>query len=174
MSWADRFRSARAVSVALVLALTTAACFRPMYGEMAKGGDLSSALAAVKIEPNSDRLGYYLGQDLAFELNGGVEAPNARYRLTMKISQNVVTPVVDSSTGRADAATVQARVDYVLTRMDGGLPVTSGTAVASASFDRIAQRFAAARATRDAETRVARVLAEQIRIRIAAALATGT
>jgi LPS-assembly lipoprotein len=173
MSSADRIRALRGPILALALGLGLAGCFRPMYGPGADGRSVTEALAAVKVEPVADRLGHHLTQDLVFELTGGAPASQTRYRLTVKATQNVVTPVVDSSSGRADAATVLARADYVLTRIDGGAEVTAGTATASATFDRIAQRFAAARATRDAEIRVARVLADQIRLRVAAALATG-
>lgn len=173
MSSADRLRALRAPIFAVALGLGLSGCFRPMYGATESGQSVTAALAAVKVDPVPDRLGHHLTQDLVFELTGGAPSNNPRYRLTVKASQGIVTPIVDSSSGRAEAATVLARADYVLTRLDGGVEVTSGTATASASFDRIAQRFAAARATRDAEIRVARVLAEQIRVRIAAALATG-
>jgi LPS-assembly lipoprotein len=44
--------------------------------------------------------------------------------------------------------------------------------VGSASYDRFPQRFASVRAARDAEIRVAKLLADQIRTRVAAHLAT--
>ena len=47
-----------------------------------------------------------------------------------------------------------------------------GKAVGNASYDRSQQRFANVRAARDAEIRLARSLAEQIRVRISAALAS--
>ncbi len=173
MSSVDRLRALRAPILALALGLGLAGCFRPMYGPGADGRSVTEALAAVKVEPVTDRLGHHLTQELVFELTGGAPASRPLYRLTVRATQNTVTPVVDSSSGRADAASVLARADYVLTRIDNGAEITAGTAAASATYDRISQRFAAARATRDAEIRVARVLADQIRLRIAVALSTG-
>ena len=52
-------------------------------------------------------------------------------------------------------------------------PVVKGTTFARASYAASLQRFANIRAQRDAEDRAAKVLAEQIRTRIAGYLATG-
>lgn len=169
---ADRSGARRAVLL-LAAGLLLGGCFRPMYGTTADGRSMSAALASIQVEAVPDRLGHHLGQDLVFELTGGKAPETARYKLTIKTTQTVMTPVVDSTTGLADAATVQVRAEYRLVRIANDETVTAGTAIASASFDRISQRFAAARATRDAEIRAARLLAEQIRIRIAAVLATG-
>ncbi len=51
--------------------------------------------------------------------------------------------------------------------------MTTGKATATASYDRSAQRFATVRAARDADIRLAKVLSEQIRTRLSAALASG-
>jgi LPS-assembly lipoprotein len=48
--------------------------------------------------------------------------------------------------------------------------VASGTVNGSASYERSPQRFAIVRAQRDAEIRLARLLAEQIRNRLALSL----
>ena len=169
---ADRF-GARSAVVLIAAGLVLGGCFRPMYGTTADGRSLTTALASIQVETIPDRLGHHLGQDLAFELTGGKEPEAPRYKLTIKTTQGVMTPVVDSTSGLADAATVQVTARYQLVRISTAESVTEGTAIASATFDRIAQRFAAARATRDAEIRAARLLAEQIRTRLAAVLAAG-
>jgi LPS-assembly lipoprotein len=63
--------------------------------------------------------------------------------------------------------------DYKLMPIGGGAPITSGVAFTFASYDRTSQRFANIRAARDAEIRDAKVLAEQIKTRLAIALAKG-
>jgi LPS-assembly lipoprotein len=75
--------------------------------------------------------------------------------------------------GRAAAATLVANATYTLTALDGR-PITTGGASASASYDRYIQRFANVRASRDAEIRIARLLAEQIKTRLSAVLATSS
>ena len=60
---------------------------------------------------------------------------------------------------------------YTLTSLDGKTVVTQGAATSSASFDRFPQRFANIRADRDAEIRLAKDLAQQVRTRLSAVLA---
>jgi hypothetical protein len=69
-------------------------------------------------------------------------------------------------------ATLVVDATFTLTPIDGGETIVAGTAFASASYDRTQQRYAAIRAARDAEIRIARTLAEQIKTRIAAHFAT--
>jgi len=181
MSSPDRLR--RTLVGALVLGPLTlglSGCLRPLYGEAA-GRSLQASLASIEIAPitgiapapYSERLGHYLRQELTFDLDGSgapVTAPKA-YRLTIGVSTTNVAPTVDSGTGRADATTLSAIAVYALAPINGGVPVTQGRALASASYDRSPQRFAIVRASRDAEIRLARTLAEQIRTRLAATLA---
>jgi LPS-assembly lipoprotein len=82
----------------------------------------------------------------------------------------VVTPIVDSVSGRAQSANLNAQASYKLTTLDGSRTLASGTASASASYERFIQRFANVRAARDAEMRVAKLLSEQIKTRLAGAL----
>jgi hypothetical protein len=53
----------------------------------------------------------------------------------------------------------------------GGEPIAKGQASVVASYDRTSQRFSNLRAARDAEIRDAKRLADEIRIRLAAAIA---
>jgi len=64
--------------------------------------------------------------------------------------------------------------NYTLKTFDGTRTIASGKATASASYDRFTQRFTNVRAAREAEMRVAKLLSEQIRTRLAAALASGS
>ena len=180
MSSPDRLR--RTLAGALVLGpltLGSSGCLRPMYGEAA-GRSLQASLASIEIAPvvgsattqNSERLGHYLRQELAFDLDGSGAPAAKAYRLNITVTTSNVAPTVDSGTGRADATTLSALAVYALEPIGGGLPVTQGRAIANASYDRSPQRFAIVRASRDAELRVARTLAEQIRTRLAATLAS--
>ncbi len=60
---------------------------------------------------------------------------------------------------------------YALESVDGRRVITEGVATSTATYDRSIQRFASLRAARDAEIRLAKVLAEQIKTRIASVLA---
>ena len=173
MSSPDRLRRLlRGVIVLGPLALGLSGCFRPLYGGAA-GGALQASLASIEVEPIvlPERLGHYLRQELAFDLDGIGMPARKTHKLAITVTTANVAPTVDSGTGRADATTLTAAATYTLVAIEGGVPVTQGRAVASASYDRSPQRFAIVRAARDAEIRVARTLAEQIRTRLAAALA---
>jgi LPS-assembly lipoprotein len=170
MWWSERRRPTTLIVAAL--ALTLAGCLRPMYGPLGNGPSVSTALAAVSVDEVRGRLGHYLNEELSFALNGGAAPVETRYRLAVSLNERIETPVADVVTGRAQVATIIVDAEYILTRAGGGPEVTRGRAVQSASYTRLNQRFAGVRAGRDAEIRISRLLAEQIKNRIAAVLAT--
>ncbi|MCI0467656.1 MAG: LPS assembly lipoprotein LptE [Beijerinckiaceae bacterium] len=164
------FAFLRAASV-LAMAFALSGCFRPLYGSLAAGGDVASELQAIAVDPIPGRIGHYLGNELIFALNGtGAKVP-AKYHLTVLVLETVQTPLLDTVTGYPSAATVVLNADYRLLRAGGSEPVATGRVTAIASYDRTSQRFANLRAARDAGIRDAKTLADQIRTRLAAALA---
>lgn len=158
--------------LALAGTLALGGCLQPMYGQFAEGGpNMQSELQAIAIEPIPDRIGHYLGDDLIFDLNGTGSTVTPKYRLFVTISESVQTPLIDTVTGIASAADLVVNADYKLVRVGTGLPITAGKAFAFKSYDRTSERYSNIRAARDAEIRTAKVLSDQIRTRLAAALA---
>lgn len=158
------------IGLALASALALGGCFQPLYGTV-NGVNMADELRSIAVDPVPDRFGHYLANELTFAFNGtGTPAP-VKYRLLLTQRSHVQTPIIDNVTGRADSATVFATVDYRLTPAAGGSAVVSGTATNSAGYDRSSQRFANIRAARDAEIRLAKSIADQIRTRVAAELA---
>lgn len=159
----------RRAALVLALALPLGGCFQPMYGPTAMGGaDMAEELRAIAVDPIPDRFGHYLGNELIFLLNGtGTPAP-AKYRLLVTIISRVQSPIVDTVTSRASAATVWAEASYSVTPAAGGAPLAYGKAASAVDYDRFTNRYANIRAARDAEIRAAKSLADQIRLRIAA------
>ena len=174
MSLPESRFSRRAVlgALALTSAVALGGCLQPLYTAPSGGSNVAAEMRAIKVEPVKDRFGHYLANELIFGLNGtgGEAAP--KYKLVMSFSQRVQTPILDTVTGRADSATVFTDVNFKLLTFPGDATVIEGVAMGSAGYDRSAQRFANIRAARDAEIRLAKSLAEQIRTRIAAGLAT--
>ena len=155
----------------LAATLGLSGCFQPVYGPLsAGGGDVAAALQAIAIEPIPERIGHYLGDDLIFDLNGTGSHVPAKYRLFVTLRETAETPIIDTVSGRPSAGTVVLNADYRLVPIGGGEPITKGTAMVIASYDRTSQRFANIRAARDAEIRDAKQLSDQLRIRLAAAL----
>lgn len=167
-----RSLSISVVRLGLILALPVllAGCLRPMYGGLA-GQQLQQDLAAIEVVPIPRRIGYFLARDLRFALNGTGSTVTPKYRLTITISQNVQTPLIDTISGRATSATIVMYAAYSLTPVGSDTAVAEGVAFTAVSYRRSSQNFANIRAQRDAEIRAAKTLADQIHVRIASKLA---
>jgi LPS-assembly lipoprotein len=170
-----RGRGVARLAAAALVAIGVSACFRPLYGPTASGVPLQETFASIQVEPvnapvGQERLTHYLRSELVFDLDGSGQPRQKQYKLAIGVEQNVVTPIVDSVSGRAQSANLNAQASYKLTTLDGSRTLASGTASASASYERFIQRFANVRAARDAEMRVAKLLSEQIKTRLAGAL----
>ena len=162
------FDRARGVA-ALVMVLALGGCFQPLYSESTHPG-LVANLKAVEVAPIKDRIGHYLGDDLISKLNGAGETPPAKYRLVITMAVASATPTIESQINAADAATVTGRATIKLTKIEGGAVIYTGDATSAAVYDRTLDSFANLRAARDAEIRIARALADEIELRVAAAL----
>jgi LPS-assembly lipoprotein len=159
------------IFAALLMGLALCGCIQPLYGPLSAGGDVAGELQAIAVEPIPNRLGHYLGDDLIFGFNGTGSRVPPKYRLIVTVTENVETPLLDTVSGYPSAANVVVNADYRLMPVGGTEPVTKGQATVVASYDRTSQRFSNLRAARDAEIRDAKTLADQIRIRVAAAIA---
>jgi LPS-assembly lipoprotein len=136
------------------------------------GRDVRAELQGITLAPIPGMAGHYLENELRFALNGTGDAPGNKYLLQVTLNERTQTPLVDTVTGRATANSVYTTAQYKLIPTGGKEPVAEGSVVSLASYDRSSQRFANIRAARDAEIRNVRELAQEIRTRIAAELAT--
>jgi LPS-assembly lipoprotein len=171
MWWSDRARGL----AALALALSLGGCFQPLYSEAAHPG-LVADLQAIEVAPIKDRIGHYLGDDLISSFNGTGSTPTAKYRLNVTLTRKIDTPTIESQVNVADAATVIGTAKFSLVQLEGDTAekadkvVFQGEATTAAVYDRTLQGFANLRAERDADIRIARALADEISLRVAAAL----
>lgn len=157
------------------LSLGLSACFKPLYSPTASGESLQTVLAAIDVPevewPDSQAvMGHYLRSELIYALNGSGSNVPKRYVLKLSLTRSITAPIVDTETGRASSAIVGGTLTYVLATPDGKTIITQGSATNTTSYDRYQQRFATVRAGRDAEIRLAKVLAEQVKTRLAATL----
>jgi LPS-assembly lipoprotein len=162
----------------LVLAGALGGCFQPMYGQstlFGAGAKLRDELRQVEILEIQGRVGQEIRNDLIFELTGGQGNPvGAPYKLAMTITSGSQTPLVDVSSGRATSETVTLDVTYRVLDVSNDKVVLSEKAIARISIDRSQQRYASLRAIRDAQNRAAKLVAEQIRSRLASYFLTRT
>ena len=153
---------------ALAGALSLGGCLQPMYGNFAENGPgLDSQMQLIAIEPIPERIGHYLGDDLIFALNGTGSHPTPKYRLFVAVTEEVQTPLIDTVSGRASAATVVLNANYRLVRIDTNEELTAGKSFVFKSYDRTSDRFSNIRAARDAEIHDAKALSDELRIRLA-------
>lgn len=161
-----------------LLAGALGGCFQPMYGQstlFGAGAKLRDDLRQVEILEIDGRLGQEIRNDLIFELTGGQGNPvGAPYKLAMTVTSASQTPLVDIASGRATSETVVLDVTYRVIDAASNRIVLSEKALARISIDRTQQRFAGMRAVRDAQNRAAKLVAEQIRSRLASYFLTRT
>jgi LPS-assembly lipoprotein len=179
MSWFDQSVAAKIwtflkpTGVALAISVGVGGCVEPLYGPKIGGGSIATEMQAIKVEPIPDRIGHYLENELIFALNGTGSSPQPKYRLVVNVHERLSTPIVNTVTGEAQAGDVNVDAEYKLYPIAGdNQPIATGNVTQFVVYDRSSQRLSNVRAARDAEIRNAKVLADQIRTRIAAAFAT--
>lgn len=178
---------------ALALAGLTAGCFQPMYGSGANSptagasaygtSNVADRLSSVEVEqivapaatPIS-RLAVEVRNDLLFDLTGGGPAASSAYKLKITLTASTRQVIVDINSARPEIQNYGINATYTL--IDGG---TGKALFTSYTFARVSynipgqqQRFAGDRGLRDAENRAAKVIAENIRNRLASYFVAGT
>ena len=131
---------------------------------------MAAPLSQIQVSPIPDRLGHYLAEELKFQTDDSGDPPPPRYKLDITVTESVGGLIVNLRNLSTDAAAVTLTATYTLVEIQGGRQVTTGSATATASYDRSAQRFANVRAAREAEIRATNVLADQIRTRLGSAV----
>jgi LPS-assembly lipoprotein len=155
-----------------MLAGMLAGCFQPMYGDHSltggSGPNLHDAMRDVEISKIDGRVGQEIRNDIIFELSGGAGNPtSAPYRLNLQVATSSSSVIIDLQTGLPDDETVSLDVTYKLQNVADDKIVLTDKAIARVTIDRTQQRYARVRALRDAENRAAKLVAEQIRTRVA-------
>ena len=121
-------------------------------------------------------LGIEVRNQMIFGLTGGGSPNTTAYRLAIAIGSSNLALIVDPSTGRADVQNYNLEASYQLIEVGTGKALLSSGTFARVTYNLPGQqqRFAANRMLRDAETRAAGVIAENIRNRLASYFTAGT
>ena len=170
------------------LAGLNAGCFTPLYGSAdgpATAG-LNGRLASVEVAPidpanapNGSRLarvGVSMRNELMYELTGGGQSAAPTHRLDVRLTSTNLQVVVDINTARPDVENYGINATYTLTDLATGKKVVTATTFSRVSYNIPGQeqRFASQRGLRDAEDRAAKVIAENIRSRLASYFVAGS
>jgi LPS-assembly lipoprotein len=160
-------------------------CFQPLYADHTVDGGVSlrTALGTVDVKQivankGSDeaRLAVEIRNALLYDLTGGGAGGRPAYSLNINMSSTVADIIVDTTTTRPAIEDYGINATYQLIEIASGKQVVSGQTFARVSYDIPGQeqRFARMRGLRDAESRAAKVIADNIRTRLASYFAAGT
>jgi LPS-assembly lipoprotein len=188
MWWHEKLPTrSRCFSLAVVFAIAglTAGCFQPLYASKTFTGQSSmqAMMASVDVSqipaPNGSPLGRIavaVRDALVFQTAGGDTPPPPKYRLNITLYSAQLSVIVDITTNRPDVTNEALNANYYLVDIKTGKVVVRDQAFARVSYDIPGeeQRYAAARALRDAEDRAAALVASSIRNRLASYFAAGT
>ena len=170
---------------ALAIAALAGGCFQPLYGEHSPTGgpvlrDQLSAVDVLQIAApkgtDEARIAVEIRDALLYDFTGGGYSAPPTHRLKISIASTRVSIIVDVNTSRPDVENYGLNASYTLTEIATGKIVVTGTTFARVSYDIPGQeqRFARVRGLRDAELRAAKVIADNIRSRLASYFIAGT
>jgi LPS-assembly lipoprotein len=169
MSSSDRKTPSRRLLLGvagLSLMLIASGCqVRPLY---ATNGVTEAALKSIAFSEAEDRVGLEVRNQLIFMASGGAGEPaNPEYDVDLKIKERNIGVLVEVSSDQPRAGRIVLVADFTLKRRATGEVLKTGRRSTVALVDFSEQEFAKIRATRDAENRAARELAELIRADLA-------
>src|SRR6476620_4912707 len=176
--------AARLLAVAALAALT-AGCFQPMYAEHTDGTPgLREKLMGVEIPPVADkpnasreaRVGVEIRSALAFKLYGNATGMPPTHKLVLRFGTSRSSLMLDPKTALPSSENYGIDAQYNLIEIASNKSVMTGSTFSRVSYDIPGQlqRFARARAFRDAEDRAAQEIAENIQTRLASFFVAGT
>jgi LPS-assembly lipoprotein len=167
-----RLRIVGALAMIGASAVLTPGCgFQPLYGPTAGGAQLSDVMKTVEITTVPGRVGQQIRNELIFRTTGGGYAEAPKYRLDIAIKESVMHTLVNRE-GDPQGEIYQLYSTYRLIRVGDNQVVLEGHTNARAAYDKSESVFSGLRASRDAQDRASRTIAETIRTRVAAFLAT--
>jgi LPS-assembly lipoprotein len=170
--------------VVAALAALTAGCFHPMYAEHADGSPaLREKLMGIELlpidKPNASRdarIGVAIRNALAFKLYGGATGMPPTHQLKIRFTTSRSSLMLDPLTALPSNESYGIDASYQLIEVATGKTVLNASTFARTSYDIPGQlqRFARARAFRDAEDRASEEIAQNINTRLAAFFYAGT
>jgi LPS-assembly lipoprotein len=169
----------------LALGALTGGCFQPLYGNQTLGSDESvhDKLSLVDIPeikaangtPDA-RMAVSVRNALLYDFNGGQTPTSPTYRLVVTLGSGKTTVITSVTSGLPTEQLEMLNASITLTEIATKKVVLQTSTFARASYDIPGpeQRFAAQRASRNAEDRAVDVIAENIRNRLASYFVAGT
>lgn len=154
------------LAVGLAAMLATAGCqVKPLY---ATDSNVAQAMASIDFSEADDRVELEVRNNLVFLAGGGASEPaDPQYDVDFNVTTRYIGVLLDLKTDLPRAGRVELRADFTLKRHGTEEILRTGKRRVVALVDYPTQEFAKIRATRDAENRAAKELAELMRADIA-------
>ena len=170
---------------AVIVAALVSACFMPLYGERSMTSqpvvrEQLSAVDVLQIEApkgtDEARLAVEIRNALLFDFTGGGSPASPTHKLKISMTSTRTSIIVDIQTSRPDVENYGINASYSLTELATNRVVVTGQTFARVSYDIPGQqqRFARLRGLRDAESRAAKVIADNIMSRLSSYFVAGT
>ncbi len=183
--WSAKSRIAVRLLAVAALAGLTAGCFQPMYAERGDGSPaLREKLMGVELPPvetksnasREARIGVEIRNALAFKLYGQATGMPPTHKLVLKFATSRSSLMLDPATALPSSENYGIDAQFNLVELATNKSVMTGSTFSRVSYDIPGQmqRFARARAFRDAEDRAAQEIAENIQTRIASYFVAGS
>ena len=173
-------------AAALAIAASTGGCFQPLYGERSTVDgapvlrDQLSSVDVLQIEApkgtDEARLAVEIRNSLLFDFTGGGAAAPPTHRLKIAMTSTRASVIVDINASRPEIENYGINATYSLMEIATKKVVVTGQTFARVSYDIPGQqqRFARQRGLRDAESRAAKVISDNILSRLASYFVAGT
>ena len=173
-------------AAALAIAASTGGCFQPLYGERSTVDgapvlrDQLSSVDVLQIEApkgtDEARLAVEIRNSLLFDFTGGGASASPTHRLKIAMSSTRASVIVDINASRPEIENYGINATYSLMEIATKKVVVTGQTFARVSYDIPGQqqRFARQRGLRDAESRAAKVISDNILSRLASYFVAGT
>ena len=183
--WSAKSRIAVRLLAVAALAGLTAGCFQPMYADRGDGTPaLREKLMGVDLPPvegkanasRDARIGVEIRNALAFKLYGQATGLPPTHKLVLKFTTSRSSLMLDPATALPSSENYGIDAQFNLVELATNKSVMTGTTFSRVSYDIPGQmqRFARARAFRDAEDRAAQEIAENIQTRVASYFVAGS
>lgn len=183
--WSAKSRIAIRLLAVAALAGLTAGCFQPMYADRGDGTPaLREKLMGVELPPvegkanasRDARIGVDIRNALAFKLYGQATGLPPTHKLVLKFTTSRSSLILDPATALPSTENYGIDAQFNLVELATNKSVMTGSTFSRVSYDIPGQmqRFARARAFRDAEDRAAQEIAENIQTRIASYFVAGS
>jgi LPS-assembly lipoprotein len=146
---------------------------RPLYATTPAGETGPQAeLPAIDVQTPTTRTEQVYRNNLLFGLNGGADAPSARYGLVYRMTVREQEVAIERGSGNPNLYQLTGGISFLLKDVATGESLFGASVTSLDTYTRSSNNLANSRAQRDAEDRLAKALAQLTQARLAAYFAT--